>query len=247
MSRPLIPGLALALALAVLPAYPAHAVKVGYYDMSLGAGNSTQVPPITAVAAPGDTVVQLFDLQSSDLSGVNVLFVQNPSNSSYGAEYLSRLSSVQAAVAGGMILVLHDRYVTGAAGPGSILPGGSGFTGQHDLTTPGSNDINILDATSPVVNGLNDTALDNGSFSSHGFINANSLPAGAKLILWRPDPADALSHNRLVTFAYAYGNGAVIYSTIPLDQFLAGSGPNPPRANFTGIYAPNVVHYAVLL
>src|SRR6266545_695010 len=104
MSRPLIPGLALALALAVLPAYPAHAVKVGYYDMSLGAGNSTQVPPITAVAAPGDTVVQLFDLQSSDLSGVNVLFVQNPSNSSYGAEYLSRLSSVQAAVAGGMIL-----------------------------------------------------------------------------------------------------------------------------------------------
>src|SRR5262249_11752871 len=55
------------------------------------------------------------------------------------------------------------------------------------------------------------------------------------------------SRNQIVTFAYAYGNGAVIYSTIPLDKFLAGSGPNPPRANFTGIYAPNVIQYAALL
>src|SRR5262249_33380280 len=160
---------------------------------------------------------------STELSGIDVLFVQNPSNSSYGAEYLSRLADVQAAVSGGMILVIHDRYVTGAA---SILPGGSAFTAQRDLTTPGSNDLNILDANSPVVNGvagtLTSTSLDGGGFSSHGYMRADTLPAGAKLILWRPDPGDAQSRNRIVTFAYAYGNGAVIYSTIPLDVFLAG-------------------------
>ncbi len=219
--------------------------KVGYYDMFLGAGNANQVPPITADA--NNCAVQLVDLQSSDLSEIKVLFVQNPSNGGYGAEYLSRLADVEAAVADGMILVLHDRYVTGASGPTSILPGGSAFVAQRDLTAPESNDVNILDATSPVVAGLSSTSLDGGAFSNHGYVLAETLPAGAKPILWRPKPGDALSRNRIVTFAYAYGDGAVIYSTIPLDQFLAGSGPNPPRNNFTGIYAPNVVHYAALL
>lgn len=238
--------LALTVAL-VSAALPAQAVNVGYYDMTLGAGNANQVPPITAV---GHTATQLFDLQSSDLSGIDVLFVQNPSNGAYGAEYLSRLSSIAAAVSDGLILVVHDRYVTGAA---SILPGGSAFTAQRDLTAPGSNDINILDATSPVVSSvvdgvtrtLSSTSLDGGGFSSHGYVLASTLPATAKLILGRPHPVDTPS--RVVTFAYAHGDGAVIYSTIPLDQFLAGSGPNPPRGNFTGIYAPNVVHYAALL
>ncbi|MBI5380157.1 MAG: hypothetical protein HZA23_08430, partial [Nitrospirae bacterium] len=41
-----------------------------------------------------------------------------------------------------------------------------------------------------------------------------------------------------------YGAGCVVYSTIPLDYYLAGAGPNPPRDNFNNIYAPNVVAYA---
>lgn len=237
--------LALALASAACPVSRAQGATVGYYDMNLGAGNTNQASPITAA---GHTAVQLFDLQSSNLSGIDVLFVQNPSSTSYGPEYLSRVSSIASAVAGGMILVLHDRYVTGAA---SILPEGSAFAAQRDLTSPGSNDINILDATSPVVSGvagvLSSTSLDGGGFSNLGYVRADTLPAGAKRILWRPDPGDAQSRNRTVTFAYAYGDGAVIYSTIPLDQFLSGFGPNPPRANFAGIYAPNVIHYAALL
>src|SRR6185436_8967556 len=97
--------------------------------------------------------VQLFDLTSSDLSGIKVLVVQNPSNGSYGAEYLSRLADIEAAVAGGMILVLHDRWVAASPPPpspptppgaSSILPGGSGFTAVRDLTAPESTDINIL-------------------------------------------------------------------------------------------------------
>src|SRR4029077_10398268 len=177
---------ALANLLMIVLAHSASAaVTVGYYDMSLGAGAASQVAPITA---SGNTAVQLTDLQAANLSGIKVLFVQSASNSAYGAEYLSRLASIQTAVANGMVLVLNDRYVTGAA---SILPGGSGISFTRDLTTPGSNDINILGAARPVVSGpggtLDDTKLDNGSFSSHGYASGATLPAGAKQILWRPN------------------------------------------------------------
>src|SRR6187455_3018780 len=38
-------------------------------------------------------------------------------------------------------------------------------------------------------------------------------------------------------------NGFVYYSTIPLDFYLDGSGPNPPQQNFARIYAPNMLAY----
>jgi uncharacterized repeat protein (TIGR01451 family) len=219
------------------------AVNVGYYDMSLGSGNASQVPPITAA---GQTPVQLFDLQAADLAGIKVLFVQNPSNGAYGAEYLSRLAAIQTAVANGMILVLHDRYVSNGDGTGgakTILPGGSGFAIRRDFSDP--NNIDVRDSSTPVTSGLGgsiaNTTLDGGGFSDHGYADASTLPAGTKLILSRTDP------NQIVTFLYPFGNGAVLYSTIPLDGFLSGLGPNPPQAAFAGTYAVNVVDYAARL
>jgi hypothetical protein len=50
--------------------------------------------------------------------------------------------------------------------------------------------------------------------------------------------------NNAVTFSYPLGLGHVIYSSIPLDMFLKGGGPNPPRCNFNNIYAPNVLAHA---
>ena len=46
----------------------------------------------------------------------------------------------------------------------------------------------------------------------------------------------------LFYFAYKYGEGAVIYSSIPLDFYLNGYKPN-----FKDIYAPNVLQFAASL
>ena len=43
-------------------------------------------------------------------------------------------------------------------------------------------------------------------------------------------------------FAYRYGQGAVIYSSIPLDYYLGGAMPN-----FKDIYAPNILQFAASL
>jgi len=219
------------------------AVNVGYYDMSLGTGNPNQVTPITTA---GQTAVSLSDLQAVDLAGVKVLVVQNPSNGSYGAEYLSRLAAIQTAVANGLILVIHDRYVlndAGTEGAKSILPGGANFVILRDFSDP--DNVDVRDGSTPVTNGaggvVTSASLDNGNFSDHGYADASSLPVGTKLILSRTDP------QRIVTFLYPYGNGAVLYSTIPLDGFLAGLGPDPPRTAFANTYAVNVVDYAARL
>ena len=53
----------------------------------------------------------------------------------------------------------------------------------------------------------------------------------------RSDPSE------IVTFVYGYGQGAVLYSTIPLDFYLDGASCviGPAIRN---TYTPNVVHYA---
>ena len=45
-------------------------------------------------------------------------------------------------------------------------------------------------------------------------------------------------------FAYPYGDGWVIYSTILLDFYLAGGGTVPA---FSEIYAPNIVNFGAML
>ena len=48
--------------------------------------------------------------------------------------------------------------------------------------------------------------------------------------------------DEVVDFAYKYGEGAVIYSSIPLDFYLGGYKPN-----FKDIYAPNILQFAASL
>jgi len=213
----------------------AYAANVGYYDMNAGEGSPDQVAPITAA---GHTPVNMIDLSPSELSGIDVLFVQNPSNGSYGSEYLGALADIEAAVSGGLVLVIHDRYVSNAE---SILPGGATFDIIRDFTDDAN--IEILDDTTLVTNGpggmLDDTSLDGGTSSSHGYAVVGTLPGDGTFILSRTSP------DEIVSFSYPFGSGAVYYSSIPLDYYLAGAGPATVVANMTGIYAVNVVEYAV--
>jgi hypothetical protein len=217
--------------LAATVTLPLAAQDVGYYDMSVGQGNASQVPSITAA---GGNPVLISDLSPAELGTIDVLYVQNPSNGSFGSEYLSNLPNVEAAVNSGLVLVIHDRYVTSA---NTILPGGGSFSAVRLL----SNDIDFTTFSTTVSNGpagvLDNASLDGGGSSSHGYLDAATLPAGAENVLHQ-----AGSPNQIVTTAYSHGSGTVIYSSIPLDHFLAGFGS---VLEFPNVYAPNVVAYAM--
>ncbi len=210
--------------------------RVGYYDTAVGSGSAYQVPPITA---NGFTPVQMFDLTAADLAAANIdiLWVLNPSNSGYGAEYVARLADIDAWVAAGGVLIFHDRYVTLAE---TILPGGAGFDIRRDFGDDA--DIDVRDNSTLVTTGshgiIDDTSLDGGTSSTHGYSVIGTLPGTGTFILSRSDP------DEIVTFSYPFSGGCVIYSSIPLDFYLKGAGPNPPRDNFRFIYSPNVIEYA---
>ena len=205
---------------------------VGYYDMGLGYGHFDQLLPIQTAGHFG---ASLINLTARDLFGLDVLFLQNPSNGAYAAEFTNNLEAVRQAVLGGMTLVFHDRAVTNLTA--QILPGGAGIAFTRDTASPAADNINIATSGTLITDGpggvLDNSSLDVGGSSSHGYADEPSLPAGAINILSRPTSSE------VVTFAYPYGAGWVVYSTIPLDFFLEGYGP----AAFRDIYAPNVVAF----
>jgi len=213
--------------------------SIGYYDMSTGNGQAYETGPITAI---GDTGVSLNDVSAGSLANKAAVFVTNPDNSAYGAEYTNDLSAVTNYVQNGGLLVVHDRHV----GPDqdrpppdarAVLPGADtiGFFRQFFFQT---SELDV-DETNPMTQGpagaLTDASLDGGNFSSHGYALASTLPAGTVEPVFRPDP------NQAVTFCYPFGAGHVIYSTIPLDFYLTGANP----AAFRDIYAPNVLQWGL--
>ncbi|RZA20178.1 MAG: hypothetical protein EOP93_06660 [Lysobacteraceae bacterium] len=283
-------------AMALLVPGTSQAGNVGYYDMSCG-GN--QAAHAAAITAAGHTPVAVTTPDAGTLSGLDALSVTNCSNGAFGASYTGNLAAITAAVNGGMVLIVHDRFVTGA---GSVLPGGSGLSTVREFELGGA-DIDFP-AGSPIISGpggiLTNTSLDGGTSSSHGFVTAASLPAGGSLLAIRPtggagegsfttcaaegytgtqltwcrniceieqtpaslktwirrwmdrfhyDPpcagGSAPSAKEGATIQYPYGEGRVIYSTIPLDHYLGGNGTNPPRDNFNMVYLPNVIGWAL--
>lgn len=211
-------------------------VNVGYYDMSFSQGNPNQVAPILTA---GGVAVDVLALSAEELAGLDVLFVQNPSNFDFGFEYLGQLGAIEQAVAAGLVLVIHDRFVTTAE---TILPGGGSFEILREEFGDAAN-IDILDNTTLVTNGpggvLDNGSLDGGNLSSHGFAVSGSLPGDSAQILSRANRSE------IVTMCYGFGAGAVVYSTIPLDFYLDGIGPQPVSDNLRLMYAPNVVAYGL--
>ena len=197
---------------------------VGYYDMNSGEGVNVQVNGITTAGLTG---VKLFTLSAEELNGINTLYIQNP----YGdtSEYLSQMNAISQAVENGMTLIIHDRALDQV---NALLPGDNVFN-VHYLA---GNSVNIEIIDNGLETGLggsiNDTSLDNGSYSNHGYVDLNSLPEGAKVLMTDGDST------HIVTFSYQYGAGTVIYSTIPLDYYLASSGDI--SANMQ-IYAANLL------
>ena len=205
-----------------------HAGNVGYMDMCGG----NQAAHATAITTAGHTPVAITTPNAASLSGLSALSVTNCDNNGFSATWTSNLADVTTAVSNGMTLLVHDRAVTGA---NAVLPGGAGLS-MVRVADP--DDIDFP-ASSPILTGpggtLNNTSLDGGNSSTHGYASAASLPIGGSVLAHRVASTEG------VTVQYPYGSGKVVYSGIPLDFYLGGSGNNPPKDNMVNIYLPNVL------
>ena len=210
----------------------------GSFAYLAGAGDAD---PSAQISAAGFTPVALGNLTAGDLAGVSVLWVTNGSNDAPPTAVTDNIAALNDWVVGGGVLSYHDRYVSdGNFDMASVLPGATGVHFVRDFNN--DRDIDILNGSTIVTAGLDNTSLDDGNSSSHGYVEAATMPGGAVGILNR---GGAL--NEIVDFYYQHGNGWVYYSTIPLDYYIGGSGPNPPRDNFVNIYAVNEAKFQASL
>jgi hypothetical protein len=219
--------------------------------MNIGAGVAAeQAPPIVAA---GFTPVLLDNVTSADLAGLHLLFVQNSSPSAYGSEYRENLAAIKSAVNAGLVLIIHDRSINGSQNPNVLSPmlgtrfilPLTGSAAMIAITRANSNTIFVTDAATLVANGPHGsitTNLSNGNFSNLGFVNLLTMASvpGRKGLL---NTTSSAAVNNAVTFSYPFGQGFVIYSSIPLDMFLKGLGPAAVADAFRNIYAPNVLTY----
>jgi hypothetical protein len=137
-------------------------------------------------------------------------------------------------------LVVHDRSIN--AGTSSLIPGAGSivFAGgvyENDLQF---NNMGTSLNFGPV-GALDNTTIDLGASSSHGYAQSNSLPANARVHV-----AHQVTLDNAVTIEYPLGSGAVIYSGIPLDFYL-GQAPGTAwyRPGFSEEYRPNIIAYAL--
>lgn len=282
--------------LLVLPGI-GHAGTVGYLEMC----GDNQVRHAIAITTAGHTPVAVTTPNAETLAGLDALSVTNCDNEGFSSSYTSHLAAITAAVNGGMVLIVHDRAVTGASG---ILPGGSGLNVVRN-TDSGDADIDFP-AGSPIITGpggtLTNTSLDGGNSSTHGYVVQTSLPAGGTVLATRPtgggggegeggftscaaegytgtklnwcrqiceieqspgvletwihrwvnryreDPpcagSEPVGETQGATVQYPYGEGRVVYSTIPLDYYLVPS-TEPLNITMGNVYLPNVIGWAL--
>ncbi|QDT06114.1 hypothetical protein K227x_45210 [Rubripirellula lacrimiformis] len=193
---------------------------------------------VSALVGSNPDVVSsvLTDLTATSLAGVDVVWAFNNDNFGQLDGLMDNSTAISSFVMNGGGLIYHDRRVTGAGAVGAnrVLPG-DGFSTTRDPDSLAAEDINIAPgASGPAVDMLTNASLDNGNESSHGYATLASLPSGSTPFLTRADDT------HIVDFQYAFGDGFVYYSTIPLDaKFSSGAAP------FDTLYASNVVNFSV--
>jgi len=190
------------------------------------------------IAIAGFTPLYIGNIATQDFSGLRLLLINEFSNGSISPELAGRLADLEAWVRAGGRLIVHDRS-TGNLNPNPFLLGTTGLVAVRQTT----NNLDLVEpATTLVTAGpfgiLNNTSLDGGISSAHGYIPTAGLPAGARAIL-------SIAPDQVACFAYPLGAGFIYYSSIPLDCYLTGNGcaGNIIASTLTGIYTPNVISY----
>ncbi len=192
--------------------------------------------PTGAITAAGHNSVALGGLTAGDLAGIDVLWVLNGNNGAAPSAVVANSAAINAFVFGGGVLSYHDRYVGGGVDSNAaLIPGAGGVSFVRSFADAQS--IDIVTGGTLVTNGpggvIGNTTLDGGTSSSHGYALLASLPGGAVPVFSQTDAT------HIVDFYYGFGAGSVYYSTIPLDYYLNGAGPNPMADAMRNVYAVN--------
>lgn len=213
----------------------ADPVNVGYYDMVAGEGVASQVDEIAEL---GLTPVHVSVLTPEVLATLRVLVVQNPANESFGAEFLAAKAALDTGVANGLVVIIHDRFVTGG---NTLMSALSGVTFVRDFNDGGDRQMQLAaggaDIASTPYGTVSDTSLDDFGSSNHGYVNRSSLPEGAIVMMTRNDP------DQVTVFAVRSGAGAVIYTSVPLDYY-SDAAFNSSDIPAMEAFARNVLAYA---
>lgn len=199
----------------------AHAANVGYYGSCYGED------PTGPIVAAGHTPVAVGSLTAANLVGLSALFVNS-------CDFATN-ADVDAAVAAGMTLLVHDPFSSVATLPGGVSATRIGASDSDDLEF--ASGIPILDGPGGA---LTDSTLDQGSSSNHGAVALAALPGGSVVFVTTPVTSE------VVTFYYVHGMGRVLYSTIPLGCYFAGGNCDQiqPAAQGMEAYAANVIAWA---
>lgn len=220
----------------------AQAIVVGYYTDQ----NTGDTGPVYPITVAGYTPQQITTLATANLNALDVLMIDEFSNSGYSADLVGALPAVEAWVRAGGRLVVHDRSIAGVV-PDRLIIGATNTPVARYQT---NNDDIILPDTvvsAGPFGSLNNTSLDGGNSSSHGYVRSANLPSSARSII-----SVGGQPTNVVAFAYTLGAGGIYYSTIPLDYYLNNANlVGQPSAVLAfanvmkNIYTPNVLYYAV--
>ena len=202
----------------------AYKQNVGYYTISSGQGDTTNQARI--IENTGHTANNMSSLINSQIEDQDILYIHNNSNSGYSSEFSLSVTSgganatVWQWVNAGGILLIQDRYVTGA---NDMLQGESAtitrqFNGTND-DTDFRTELNDTLLYNGAAGTLTNSTLDGGGHTDHGHIT--NLGTGEVGIGHRGsgDTPNGESYNN--AFAYKYGSGLVYYDTYPMDLWDA--------------------------
>ncbi|MCP3672742.1 MAG: carboxypeptidase regulatory-like domain-containing protein, partial [Gammaproteobacteria bacterium] len=196
---------------------------VGHFNTYYNNGDDYQIAPIEAA---GLVPRNVGDITTADLSKFDILFVSKSYTSSSWPD-----NDVQAKVAafvadGGIILMTDtrpDRHI--------ILPG------LNKYFRLSNSSIELATAEEAFTNGpggaITDMTVDAAGRVANGYADASQVPTDTVALLTTEDI------NQLVTFAYPYESGAVIYTTIDMYDY-----PNESGSAFVNTFAPNILNYA---
>ncbi|TVQ42815.1 MAG: hypothetical protein EA365_14115 [Gloeocapsa sp. DLM2.Bin57] len=145
--------------------------NVGYFTD----GNPGTTGPVSAINIAGFNPVQITDISTFNLNTIDMLMVNNSSSrGGFSTALLNRLPSIETWVSNGGSFIAHDRFVSSSVGlseSNPLLLGTPTTLTQRDL----GSDLDIIaPGDTLVTNGphgvLNDSSLDGGDWSSHGFV-----------------------------------------------------------------------------
>jgi uncharacterized repeat protein (TIGR01451 family) len=200
--------------------------------------NPSDTGPQGPITLAGFTPLQVTSISALNLNNYEMLFIDEEDNSVVSSTLLGRLADIQVWVNNGGRLIVHDRSV-GDLLPNPFLLGTTGITPVRDLTS----DIDVIPpGMNLVVAGpfgtINNSTLDGGNSSAHGYVPQNQLPPSASAFL-----SIGGNPSQVVDFSYLLGSGQVYYSTIPLDYYLTVGGGSALFDAMQDIYTPNVLAY----